>query len=319
MSDDAAFVDEIRRHPGDIVPRLIYADYLEEAGSARGELIRVQSELAQLPAGDPQRSALFDRERALLNQHGEMWLQPLRELGVAGVTQDCFSGGLLERARLPAERFLQVADQLCALEPALGEVALNDLPDHVESLAAMILPDQIRALDLSACRIDPQVMGQLATAAWWAQLERVDLRFNQLRDDGLRRLASLAAVGAPYLRQLNLSSNGIGPAGIRELVQSRLYPRLEELDLSVNNVGAMGVQFLMRGEATRLRKLNLSRCGITSVALFRTGFEALEELIIRSNQITDWSGVIERPNRLRVLDGRSNPAVVRTQTDSGAS
>jgi uncharacterized protein (TIGR02996 family) len=312
MSEDAAFVEEIRRNPDDVVPRLIYADYLEETGDARGELIRVQCQLSDLPAGDPQRAELFNRERELLEQHGERWVQPLRDLGAAGVTRACFSGGLLERVRLPCEAFLQSAERLCAIEPALSEIALSGINEHAESLAAMVFPEQIIALDLSGCRIDPPLMRQLAAAAWWSGLEHVDLRFNQLQDEGVGTLASVASVGAPSLRQLNLSNNGIGPAGVRELVSSHAYQRLVELDLSVNPVGDVGLQMLHRGEPALLKRLNLSRCGIASTALFRSGFDALEELTLRSNRISDWSGISARQRPLRVLDGRGNAAAPPT-------
>lgn len=312
MSEHAAFVEEIRRNPDDVVPRLIYADYLEETGDARGELIRVQCELHDLPDGDPQKAALFNRERELFDQHGERWVQPLRELGATGVTRACFSGGLLERVRLPCEAFLRSANELCALEPALSEIALTGIAEQAESLTAMIFPEQITALDLSGCRVDPLLMGQLATAAWWSGLQRVDLRFNQLQDEGVGILAKVASVGAPHLRQLNLSCNGIGPAGLRELVSSLLYQRLEDLDLSVNPVGDVGLQILHRGNPERLFRLNLSRCGITSAALLRSGFAVLEELFIRSNRISDWSGITERSRPLRVLDGRGNAAAPPT-------
>jgi uncharacterized protein (TIGR02996 family) len=49
MDDHAAFLRAIIATPNDDLPRLIYADFLDERGeSARAELIRVQCELARL-------------------------------------------------------------------------------------------------------------------------------------------------------------------------------------------------------------------------------------------------------------------------------
>lgn len=49
MSDDESFLVGICRNPDDDVPRLVYADWLEERGQAeRAEFIRVQIELANL-------------------------------------------------------------------------------------------------------------------------------------------------------------------------------------------------------------------------------------------------------------------------------
>ncbi len=74
MSHDA-FLHAIHASPADDLPRLVYADWLEENGdAARAEFIRVQCELATIDAIDPQRAALEDREHALLNEHEDRWL-----------------------------------------------------------------------------------------------------------------------------------------------------------------------------------------------------------------------------------------------------
>ena len=74
MSHDA-FLHAIHDTPADDLPRLVYADWLEEnRDAARAEFIRVQCELASIDAIDPQRGALEDREHALLNEHEDRWL-----------------------------------------------------------------------------------------------------------------------------------------------------------------------------------------------------------------------------------------------------
>ena len=42
MSDEDAFLVAIRVNPTDDAPRLVYADWLDDQGDPRGELIRVQ-------------------------------------------------------------------------------------------------------------------------------------------------------------------------------------------------------------------------------------------------------------------------------------
>src|SRR5262245_57708734 len=74
MSHDA-FLRAIIDRPDDDLPRLVYADYLDEVGDpARAEFIRVQCELAGLPEDDPRRPALEDREHELLDEHEPEWL-----------------------------------------------------------------------------------------------------------------------------------------------------------------------------------------------------------------------------------------------------
>lgn len=48
MNDPAAFIAAIIANPADDLPRLIFADWLDERGDPRGEFIRVQCELAKV-------------------------------------------------------------------------------------------------------------------------------------------------------------------------------------------------------------------------------------------------------------------------------
>ncbi len=65
MTHDEAFLQAILEAPDDDTPRLIYADWLEDQGDPRGELIRLEAQLARLAADDPSRPALERRERRL--------------------------------------------------------------------------------------------------------------------------------------------------------------------------------------------------------------------------------------------------------------
>jgi uncharacterized protein (TIGR02996 family) len=74
MTRDEAFLQTICENPDDDVPRLVYADWLEEHGDAdRAEFIRVQIELAKMDRGDPRRSALAVREAELLRAGEAAW------------------------------------------------------------------------------------------------------------------------------------------------------------------------------------------------------------------------------------------------------
>src|SRR5262245_60556904 len=77
MSDAKALLQAIRDDPDDDLPRLAYADWLEEYGVeeqlARAEFIRAQVALSRMPEDDPTRPALVMREAALVLHHGEGW------------------------------------------------------------------------------------------------------------------------------------------------------------------------------------------------------------------------------------------------------
>ncbi len=97
MTSDEGFLRAIVDNPDDDNLRLVYADWLEELGDPRGDLIRVQ--IALTTGGlEPQREAeLHRREQELLTRFGPSWLQPLAE---RGWTVE-FRRGLPEPARPP--------------------------------------------------------------------------------------------------------------------------------------------------------------------------------------------------------------------------
>ena len=75
---ETAFLKAIRDNPDDDTAPLIYADYLEERGDPRGELIRVQIHLLRRDYNDPLRPVLARRELELLNTHGSRWTEALQ-------------------------------------------------------------------------------------------------------------------------------------------------------------------------------------------------------------------------------------------------
>jgi len=70
MPTHDGFLQAIRDEPDSDVPRLIYADWLDDHGDpARAEFIRTQCERERLPPGDPRQPALEEREEDLLAAH----------------------------------------------------------------------------------------------------------------------------------------------------------------------------------------------------------------------------------------------------------
>lgn len=91
-------------------------------------------------------------------------------------------------------------------------------------------------------------------------LELLDLHFNDSSAAGAAALAAAAAARLPALRELNLSSNLLGDAGVQELVRVK-WGALTGLDLHRNNITHVGAAALGEAGAARLpalRKLRLS-------------------------------------------------------------
>src|SRR5437868_8372290 len=75
------FLRAILAAPDADVPRLAYADWLEDDGDPdRAEFIRVQCALAAMPDGRREYHPLRERERALKVRHRDEWLRPFHRL-----------------------------------------------------------------------------------------------------------------------------------------------------------------------------------------------------------------------------------------------
>ena len=121
MRDREAFLSAILAHPDDDLPRLVFADWLDEHGDpARAEFIRLQCELARLPARARRRTALERREAELLETHKTGW------------TEGAFLGWLDHAATLleGGTRWQTPGDLAAAINPATVQTPALDLVDE---------------------------------------------------------------------------------------------------------------------------------------------------------------------------------------------
>src|SRR5215210_4229484 len=78
MSDEDALLRAIAATPEDDLPRLVYADWLDEHDQPeRAEFVRLQCELAAMPAADPTRPFLTWRHKHFLRTRVPEWLREL--------------------------------------------------------------------------------------------------------------------------------------------------------------------------------------------------------------------------------------------------
>jgi uncharacterized protein (TIGR02996 family) len=69
--------DALVSSPDDLAAHMAYADWLNEQGDPRGELIQTQLALEKLPRNDPTRPALQQRAQQLIRRHSLAWLGEL--------------------------------------------------------------------------------------------------------------------------------------------------------------------------------------------------------------------------------------------------
>jgi uncharacterized protein (TIGR02996 family) len=74
MTDDAAFVNAILARPDDDSVRLVYADWLDERGDARGEFLRLSLELARHTSKSKKYAVVSERLAAIRPQIDPEWV-----------------------------------------------------------------------------------------------------------------------------------------------------------------------------------------------------------------------------------------------------
>jgi uncharacterized protein (TIGR02996 family) len=248
VSLEDAFLADILTNRDEDLPRLAYADWLEENGRAeRAEFIRVQIELKRLPADDSRRDDLLTREGELRERLEETWTPT----------------PALDRRFIHFDRGLLDSAWLCNLGLTSEDIA---------SLLAHPYLTGLRALDLAYNRIGPAGARRLAESS--ALVGLITLNLNGLSDEpgndiGDEGLAALAR--SPHLHRLQflrLDSNRIGPQGARALAESPNAAGLIELSLGDNKLGDDGVRILVDSPSLgNLNSLDLFNTGITSAGV----------------------------------------------------
>lgn len=156
------FLQEVIDHPDADEPRLVYADWLEENGSPRGEFIRLQCELANLNELDEPFYEGRDRSHELLNRHRETWLD---ELGLKPklFQKAIFKRGFVEKITIRASSFVAESAKIMAATP-VNQVRFNYIKGRGDQLADCKALKQIRDLDLRSLNVpEPDLIGLVSS------------------------------------------------------------------------------------------------------------------------------------------------------------
>ena len=228
-----AFLQAIKEQPADDLPRLVLADWLEEHGDPRGELVRQQVMLAHVIPGSGAGQARRMREQELRRLHERDWLGRLAAL-VDGWT--CQRG--LVQLSLPAATFLGAEfAQLARTEPVawVDGVRLTFPTAAVgTAVAASPLLAGLNLLNLGGQSVEFDAVRILAASEHVKNLTALELYATALGAEGARALADSAQLGK--LRHLDLDGCLIGDEGALALAQSRHLTSLGTLHLRGNRL-----------------------------------------------------------------------------------
>ena len=286
MTDREALLAAIHAAPDDDLPRLVYADWLEENAGAvspierksageRAAFIRAQIEAARAEPLSPAAREAEERARRLLTDtHREAWTWELR-----GKVLDVeFARGFVEHATVDAAQFPDVAESLFASESIRSVRVCRPAPSRSE-YEVLLKP----VFDL------PQL----------AKLAALDLQGVELNYDDCVNLSE-----SPHLSgvaQLTLRGNPIFPPWLREFIQGPAFPNLAGLDIAdIANLGPMIARCLPNAGHRRFRRLDLSGIKFHSrelkSALACECVQQIEELRLR------WDGGSDQPGALTHLE-----------------
>lgn len=265
MSDRAALLAAVAANPHDDLPKLVFADWLDEHGDPeRAEFIRTQL------AGDEERAD------ELLRGHGDRWAAPFP------ARRGTFRRGFLVGLSLDGDEFLQHAPAIDRLR-TVERVELRAQARHAAELAACPQLRLVRQLELCDPALGEDGLRHLAASQHLGPLERLnlvhcgltavavpllggmasdrlwmlDLGGNHLGDTGAALLCACPKLTG--VADLNLRSTEIGPPTADALAASPWLRSLRWLDLGTNYLDDDAVATLANaGNLANLESLDLS-------------------------------------------------------------
>jgi uncharacterized protein (TIGR02996 family) len=300
MTDREALLAAVRESPDDDLPRLVYADWLEEnAGSLpgierstaaeRATFIRAQVEAARAEPFSPEAREAEDRAAKLLTEKNrEAWSWDLR-----GLMLDVrFERGFVHHATVDAAQFPESAKDLFALEP-IRSIRLVRPPPSRSEFEVLLSP----SFDV------PEL----------ARIEALDLQGLELVHSDCMDLVESQPLAD--LSRLSLRGNPIPPSWLQEVFREGYWSELRHLDLAdIPNLGPILARCLPRTDDYRFTGLDLSGIAFRSheikLVLDSDCVAELEELHLRWDGGPQWPGSLTHLElsyvipweRLRVLD-----------------
>jgi uncharacterized protein (TIGR02996 family) len=251
MDQREAFLQAIVESPADDLPRLVYADWLEEHGEAdRAEFIRVQIELASLNEGQPRWAELRGRE---IDLQAKQWRNWPKELPGWVRKHAEFRRGFIAAVSGTVKQFLVDGERIRRLVP-LEKLCI----ERVDNLAPALFASPLLAglTYLYVQRLDPSGAADLAASPQVASLTTLNLRQGSIGPSGAQALA--ASPHLARLTRLYICRSDIGDEGAKAVADSPYFRRLVELELLGNDIGPDGARALAASpNVARLTDLNL--------------------------------------------------------------
>jgi uncharacterized protein (TIGR02996 family) len=292
MSTELALLRAIRDLPDEDTPRLVYADYLDDADEhARAEFIRVQIERHRTPESDPRRRELEDREHELLCEHEGAFL------GVApddfdGLTEWHFERGFVHELAASPTFMNGAGTQLANAHPVRRwrvQSGNNNFPEDLKEAGQRGWFARLDALDLSGWYTSLGELGGFLYRSQFEGLRELDLSHR----DGLEALPEILEA-APFRDQLKALLCGGNLYGQDGRLEAVALAQAMGRACKLNEFGAGGA--LLTAEDVR-------------DILIADFAHELTDLDVRANQLAPdgWDAFVGARCRLHELDVSNTP------------
>ena len=250
MDEHLPFLKAIAANPADDLPRLVFADFLEESGEpdalARAHFIRAQIALTQLPPGDPEFRETVALQNRLFSMYSEDWIWDLPE-SLHGEGQPEWRRGFVEFARMPWHTFHEDTElfstvpltriQVTSIRwqvPGTTAEAI-DAVGHIRRVTHLRLGPRLHSLGMTSPYAEEDgLLESLLLSRNFAGLTHLDLSANNIANSCLAEfiLRFGEAAFAETLRSLDLSDlYGLDDAVGSALATARGLERLRHLNL----------------------------------------------------------------------------------------
>jgi uncharacterized protein (TIGR02996 family) len=279
--DQSAILMAIRADPENDIPRLVYADWLEEHEQPeRAEFIRIECETQRTDRESDAYIELLRRSDRLRAANAKRWFGPLGDGDVRKVVEHIITKrGFVDCVVLASKKFTVHAELIFEYAPLLRGLHISDgdnwrrffASPRMRAIQSLSFEDDLFTAEaarqlathenaLVELEIDGQPLGvdgmTALAAAPFSKLEKLSANSCGLEDDGAQELFANASLR--NLRELDLSESDLSGTSCIALAEATGFGRLERLTLCDNAIGADGISALAAApHLAKLKCLNL--------------------------------------------------------------
>ena len=251
QTDRDALLAGIVADPDADLPRLVFADWLEETGHpancARAEYIRLAIEREFFTENDAKLRRTRHRLTTLRKMFDDEWDGYFRGLWPPrGTVKAHRSRGFVDRVSVDESWLPAVLPELTLRHPVRGLQIYGS--ESIHGPSELIPPNTLQSLWLFNFRTLSEGIELLVTSGTLAQLQMLSIRCCRLGDgDGVRLLRRIRANAAMQnLVTLDLSHNEFTDQAAHTLAAADWPPTFRRLDIDGNRISNAGREVLFR-------------------------------------------------------------------------